>query len=358
MQRVETSNKRILYFDAIEVLAIYLVMSVHGVWLNGNVLSSISMSIPPLAVPVFFMVHGALLLRKDFSPKKHFSRTIKMFLQLIAWSMIYLLVSLLFGQITEEISAGYIYRYFFEGGSINATIGASLWFIYALLSIYIFFPVLPFLRSNRKVLIYLTGLLFLFTFAAKEVNVWGAFLGQALLGKDISFQWWNNMLSPFGKYANCLFFFLFGYLLAGWLEEKNAESNKKQAVVSCALILSGILLMMLERKLEFGTFQYNWKPLPEQYMRLGTVFMATGVFALFSVIPFREENCRVIIEISKHTIDIYYIHVIIVRLMYVYLFKQSLAGVLPNYIRALFVLVISYIIGKTMRKIPVVKKLL
>lgn len=351
--------KRILYYDALEVLAIYLVMSVHSVWLNGNVFSSISMSIPPLAVPLFFMVHGTLLLGKDFSPKKHFSRTLKVFLQLIAWSIIYLVVSILFGWIKEEISIGYLYRYFFQGGSINGTLGSHLWFIYALLSIYLFYPVLSALRSNRKALVYLTGILFLFTFVAKEIDVWGAFLSQILLGKEFSCKWWNNILSPFGKYANCLFFFLFGYLLANWLAEKKAKHTlKKRTVVSCALVLSGVLLMMLERKFEFGSFQYNWKPLSEQYVRLGTVLMATGVFALFSAIPFHEEKCKAIVEISKHTIDIYFIHVIVARLMYVYLFKQSMAGVISNYVRALFVLAISYAIGQIMRKIPVVNKLL
>lgn len=55
MQHVKANN-RILYFDALECLAIFLVISVHSCWLNGNVLAGISMSLYPLAVPVFFQL--------------------------------------------------------------------------------------------------------------------------------------------------------------------------------------------------------------------------------------------------------------------------------------------------------------
>ena len=70
----QSDCKRVLYFDALETLSIFLVVSVHSVWLNGSVPASISMSLSPAAVPVFFMVHGALLLRKDFSWKNSAKR--------------------------------------------------------------------------------------------------------------------------------------------------------------------------------------------------------------------------------------------------------------------------------------------
>lgn len=354
----QSDRKRVLYFDALETLSIFLVVSVHSVWLNGNVPASISMSLSPAAVPVFFMVHGALLLRKDFSWKKHCARMVKTIFQLLAWSTIYLLICLWEGLTDSPVSIGYLYEYYVEGAVLRAPMGGVLWFIFALLSVYLLFPVLSAIKPSRKVLIYVAGISFLFGFCVKELEVWGQAFGSIFTDREFTLSSLNNYLSPFGTYVNCIFFFVYGFLLAEKLREWNGSPLRKQVRISCCLILFGIALMMLERRVEFGTFNYNWRPLSEQYMRVGTVLMATGLFSLFSRIPFREEKCGILVKISTHTIDIYYIHAIIVRLVYDHLFEQRYAGVLPNYLRALAVLVLSYWIGKIIRSIPLIRKLL
>ena len=354
----QSDSKRILYFDALETLSIFLVVSVHSVWLNGNVPASISMSLSPAAVPVFFMVHGALLLRKDFSWKKHCIRMFKTIFQLLAWSTIYLLICLWGGLTDRPVSIEYLYEYYVEGAVLHAPMGGVLWFIFALLSVYLLFPVLSAIKPSRKVLIYLAGISFLFGFCIKELEVWGQAFGSIFTDREFTLSVLDNYLSPFGTYVNCIFFFVYGFLLAEKLREWNGSPLRKQVCISCCLILFGIALMMLERRVEFGTFNYNWQPLSEQYMRVGTVLMATGLFSLFSRIPFCEEKCGILVKISTHTIDIYYIHAIIVRLAYDHLFEQRYAGVFPNYLRALAVLALSYWIGKIIRSIPLIRKLL
>lgn len=123
-------GNRILYDDAIESFAIFLVVAVHSVWLNGNIPASISMSLSPAAVPLFFMVHGALLLGRPDSPRKHLRRSLRVVFQLLAWSVIYLMISLLFSWNKQPLTPRSLYKHYMHAGILNGTmgLGGSLWF--------------------------------------------------------------------------------------------------------------------------------------------------------------------------------------------------------------------------------------
>lgn len=222
-------KQRILYFDALETLAIFLVVSVHNVWLRGTVASSVAIAFCQLAVPVFFMVHGALLLNKPFDMKRHLHRMAKTTLQLIAWMLIYFVISRCCGWSTGALSRNLIYQYFINGGVLNAGLGGSLWFMFALLQIYLLFPVLHRIwNSDQKIAYYAAIVLFVVSFVRKEASIWGSWLGNRLFGSAVDLNWWLGKLSPFGGYANCVFFFLSGAILADLLQRlaKKAISLK------------------------------------------------------------------------------------------------------------------------------------
>ena len=100
---------RIRYYDWLEALATFLVCSVHGVWLKSTVPASIAMSLSPMAVPLFFMVHGALVMTKPATPQKHIRRFVKVICQVYIWNTIYLVLSLLIGLLEpESITPGFL----------------------------------------------------------------------------------------------------------------------------------------------------------------------------------------------------------------------------------------------------------
>ena len=357
-----TIAKRILYFDALESFAIFLVVAVHSVWLNGDIPASISMSLSPVAVPLFFMVHGALLLSRKDSRKKHLRRSLRVVSQLLIWLTIYLIISLFFGWNKVPLTRRSLYQYYFEAQSINGTmgLGGSLWFIYALLFIYLLHPILYALRETG-LLRYLALLLAIFSFGSQEIQTWGAYLGKALEISSFSPEYLFRFFNPLGRYGNCVFYYILGYLLFDAIQThspKISSFKRRFLVISGFLFVSGLLLLMIERRIEFGTYSYNWKPLSNQYYRLGGILQAIGLFCLFSQIHFQEERCGILKAISTHTIDIYYIHPIIVKLMYDHLFKQAYAGVLQNYIRAVIALIISFYLGQFIRRIPFLKRIL
>lgn len=356
---------RIKYYDWLEAFAIFLICSVHAVWLKGTVAASISMSLVPMAVPIFFMVHGALLLTKEASPKKQLKRFGKVAAQVFGWNTVYLLVSIAAGLVDPStITLGFLYNYYIVFLDSTGVTSGHLWFIYALLAVYAFFPILDACKQkSEKMLKYVWIICFISSFVRYEALVYGTYFGQLIFGENKTFDLEEFMrnLSPMGEYANCILYFITGYFLSQWVRRnpRVKEQRVKYWLLAGVTVAAGLALLMVERYLDFGQFKYNWKPLPHQYERLGSLMMASGMFVIFSLIEFKDGKLYDLVRtISLHTLDIYYIHIIYVRFLYLYFYRYEYAGVLPNYIRAVVVLILSFATGQIIRRIPVLKKLL
>ena len=55
------NNSRINYFDVLKTICIFLVIFVHYPWISESKWANLSMIITIIAVPLFFMINGALL---------------------------------------------------------------------------------------------------------------------------------------------------------------------------------------------------------------------------------------------------------------------------------------------------------
>lgn len=64
------NNSRINYFDVLKTICIFLVIFVHYPWISESKWANLSMIITIIAVPLFFMINGALLLEKEIFDKK------------------------------------------------------------------------------------------------------------------------------------------------------------------------------------------------------------------------------------------------------------------------------------------------
>ena len=246
----------------------------------------------------------------------------------------------------------------------RASCSGHLWFIYALLSLYVFLPFIEAAKAhNEKLLKYLWLVCFISSFLRYETLVYGTYFGQMIFGQGKVFDLEEFMrnLSPMGEYANCILYFLTGYFLSQWVRKNPLPTKKKTLYILLAVLvfLASIGLLMVERHIQFGKFAYNWKPLPHQYERIGSLTMAASVFFLFSQINFRDGKIYSIVKgISMRTLDVFYIHIPYCLFFNLYLRDSKFSGVLPNYIRAAIILVLSILTGKLIRKIPIVKKIL
>ena len=110
-------------------------------WMTGNIYDSMVR----MAVPLFFMVSGVLLLNSKEEPLIIFfrKRFLKVMIPLIAWSFIYILFRKYELHQDINILKQIIY-------SFNGKVYYHLWFLYTILGIYLFLPVLKVFIKNSS----------------------------------------------------------------------------------------------------------------------------------------------------------------------------------------------------------------
>jgi surface polysaccharide O-acyltransferase-like enzyme len=156
---------RTLYYDILNIAACFSVVVLHcnqmvHTWQPGNNWL-LGLGIEVLfywAVPIFFMLTGATLMRyrerydtKTFLMKR-FKRTVIPF---VSWSLIlYLLVSV-------PIDGAHLGIRTFVNMMLSTEIESVYWFFLPLFSIYLSLPILSLLADNQKVIAYGTGLSFI-----------------------------------------------------------------------------------------------------------------------------------------------------------------------------------------------------
>ncbi|MCD7734352.1 MAG: acyltransferase family protein [Clostridiales bacterium] len=362
-------SDRILYFDYLESLAIFFVVSIHRLWLDETVVSNLSYFLWRTAVPLFFMVHGALMLGRDLTIRQSLKRTLRIFLQLIAWMTIYLVVSFLAGRITlDNLTLGNLYRYyintasFVNEGLVGGVSVYHLWFTYALIFVYLCLPIVSAcLKQNPKLLVYIAAVCAVFSIGRLELSTFGTYLGEHWFGSAITVDTLFNKLTVFGQYRVHLFYFIVGYLLAQWVARQR-KGQLRLMLLSGLAVCAGLALMLLEYWMEFGQIAYggSGSQLTDEYNRLGVALAAMGLFVLFSQIDF--EHCplnRFAVSLSKNTLGIYYLHMIFLSLLCpLFQYKHpELGGVAANYGKAVVVLALAFAVSWLLHRIPLLKKL-
>ena len=231
------TKSRITYFDILNILACFAVLSLHhnGIVHNFNVNTLAwkqSLMFEVLfywAVPIFFMLTGATLFgyRNKYSTQDFFKkRVFRAIVPFIIWSIILLFHSWLVGKfayknINEVLSAIITTRIYH---------GDIYWFFIPLISLYCFIPVLSLLKDNRNILWYMAIFLF----------VTHSCLPLLFLSLGVKY---NNSLSfPVAGYV---LFLILGYLFS------TIELSRKQRII---IYLLGLISAFIRYA---GTYYYS-----------------------------------------------------------------------------------------------------
>ena len=149
-------NERDVSLDVIKVISIYFVMIIHvssyslysfgKYWLPTVIVDSFARS----AIPMFFMVTGAVLLNKDHDVRSIIKRTRRVLVPLLVWSIIYLEYSRTWDP-NQSQSIAYYAQKILAGPTMY-----HLWYIYALIGVYIFMPVYSafYQKCSRQVIMF------------------------------------------------------------------------------------------------------------------------------------------------------------------------------------------------------------
>ena len=300
LQAPSINNKKrkvISYFSFLRVIACLGVIIVHiftnsfltykdTLSLNQRFVSQIGAVSFMWTVPVFMMVSGALLLdeKKEISipalMKKYIGR---MFIALIIFTGVYQLLDVIL--LNESLDINIVINGFYK--IITGTGASHLWYLYALIGLYLILPLLKQFTLNATDSEYKFVLSIMFVFLSvipllEIVNI------------------------PFGFYVHFStiypFYFLMGYALhSGKIEIK--------PIVSIGMIIIGLIVLALG---VYGRVYMQWDNINVLWDS-PTVPVVLEAIGLFSLCTHIKKVHPVIYWIDGVSFGIYLIHMIFIR---------------------------------------------
>ena len=356
-------RERIEYLDFIKAISIILVVFCHQVALsNDTIIGNIIMAMAWAAVPNFFFVTGGLLHQtQSLNWKKHIYRIIHTYTILCIWKIIYLI----FFFFVKDISFSKVdlIKYIFLFDNIQNVESGLMWFMYAYLTVLIFFPISYYLFKNKnegqKTLGFVLIVLFLKSFLVTAINFlfkhWSLQTGRNLLEISIS------KIMPFGEYSNMLFFFITGAFLLQYRDKINnyIENKPQRKLIPPLLFITGLAGLVFIKYCDTGLISWGGYYITAGYSRLSTVLMSFGLYLILQNWKMRKPEHILAKYVGTTTMGIYYIHVLLLVCFknYFHTYYQVYGSLGLNVLKTVFAVIICAIITIFFKKIPLVKNL-
>lgn len=325
--------KRIVFLDYVRVFACFLVMLVHASENFYGAEGSTDMAGPQsylateadrlwvavydgfsrMSVPLFMIVSAFLLVpMKDGQSMGQFYRRrfLRVLPPMVVFMLLYSTLPLLWGQIDNRTSLTDLSRIVLN----FPTLAGHLWFMYPLIGLYLFIPVIsPWLRraTAREELAFIC--LFVLSTCIPYLNRWcGEVWGQCF---------WNeyHMLWNFSGYL--------GYLvLAHYIRVHLTWSRAQKFWCGLAAMVVGAVLTIMSFYVQATPGVVHETPVIEigwAFCTINCVILSAGTFLLFTCIESKSVPWLVG-ELSRLSYGMYLMHIFFLGL-WVTVFKTSLA---------------------------------
>ena len=352
MEMKQSGKSRIAYFDILRVMACFSVVMIHtcirylkndigsfNFW-TANALDSLSR----IGVPIFVMLSGALMLDRnyEFSTKKLTVHIKRMLFFFLFWSVVYC--------VFNSITGALIYHQPIEWRNVIKSLikgDYHLWFVYLIVGLYLIVPLLRLWvkEENKKYIEYFIILSLIFTYLIPQIII----IGTNYSTKSI-FEFFNDIL------ATCLQLKYVGgfttYFILGWYLHNFDIKNKKFIYIIGVL---GFLTSFLGTYIVSASVGEVIKISDNLSINVLCQSLAVFVFVKekLSAVP---QN-KIVFSISKHSLGIYAMHVMIIAMMYriVEMLDFNIAII---YIPIVFIptLVLSYFMSLVFSKLPILNK--
>ncbi len=336
MNNTSSSNTTFRWVDLIRVIGAFLVVMAHISYQGeGSVLvSTYYFVISRIAVPLFFMASGYLLLKKEEPYGVFFKkRALKVILPFLIWSAIYLLWKRegFESGFSLELVASYIVK-IIRGPREN-----HLWFFYSLIGLYLFTPILRVFvaRAAMKDLWYFCGLWFL------VVPVF-SFL-QEFTPVKIGFELY--LVAGYTGY------FLLGHLL-GQFEYSRRLLYGLTALFFVVSIASALL------DYESNLLKWNTQYFVS-YLSVNIVLLTASAFILFREVRIGDRLYAFLVPLSRASFGIYLVHVIVIaeleKIPAVHAWFSAGSSIYMIPLLGLLGFLASFIVVFVVQKIPILR---
>ena len=282
----------------------------NAYWWIGNVYDSIVRC----CVPLFVMITGALLLSKEIELKPFFQkRFIRILIPFLFWSFAYILSEAYLSSLQESTNfftnlwhSNFVTRLFKDEISVH------LWYVYMLIGLLLFIPILNkwIKHCTEKEILYFLG-------------IW---LISITVGNQLVENYINEYLklAHFSGYAGCL---VLGYYLANAEKYKISSlcinnlrlKTKKTNAALCIFNKVNLFILVLIALLItiFGTYFVSIKAgkliqLFYIYLMPNVLLAAAGVFLLIKSCKLTNKTfVKIIGFLDKYSYGIYLVHVLV-----------------------------------------------
>lgn len=330
-----TDQSRFQWVDLIRALGAFLVVlaHVHYSGSGSNLINIFYYALSRVAVPLFFMVSGFLLLSKNEPLLDFFrKRALKVFVPFIVWSVIYLIWK---GESLDQPLLEIVKSYFIK--IVRGPRENHLWFFYELFALYLFTPILRVYveKASNKDLLYFCGIWFL-------LIPLGNFVQEFTIVK-IGFEYYF-LLGYIG-------YFIFGYLAS------RIQFSNRQKIIALAVFIFSLMFTIAGMYLSSS---YGMKTQYfEDYLSVNVVLMCFALYIVLIRLNISDLMYRIILPFSRASFGIYLAHVIVMfQLLLIPPFSS-----LPFMGSALYMIPILAILGFgfsfllvfIMQKIPILK---
>ena len=237
---------------------------------------------------------------------------------------------------------------------INNKYTGVLWFLQNLIALYLIYPVLKIVHDNdKKVYNYFFIILLIFTMFTNLLS-----LISNLINTEIKFEGIKIIITYISKFQilynrNFLIFFMLG----GYLFENKEKFETKKVRIKWIIIglaawimsyIYAIIISKLQNKTYIGSFNYESIFMP---------FILIGIFAL--TFNYKDKNHwynKFIETVSKNSLGIYLIHIIIIRILNSVITETLPIGI--RIIKVIFIFLVSLGLTLIIKKIPKINKII
>lgn len=357
MNHPAAQKSKLLHLEIMRIFAVYFVIFNHtsgsGYMLFTHVTPGswrywvyLILSIfCKVSVPLFLMISGALLLKKDperldFLFRK---RILKMCILLFVVSLLYYLRDMM---LTPDSSYGI--RNFFKT-IYSDTTSRHLWYLYMYLAFLFILPFLQALVKNLKDEYFVYMILISFATSCVTLMELVLFHNHVTLNTHFSFTWVPDIIL---------------YPCVGYYMENRLEITKKNTALLGALNIACLACSA------FWTYYYMVHPSSDLKVGVATFhkrFVLINAISMFMLIKYLSQYLQITPRISKFllsmgscTFGIYLIHKAVMASRYhnvvMDFLKRIIPGrMLPCLVFCLVVLLISYLLTLILKKIPIIK---
>lgn len=296
-------------------------------WWEGSIITSLLRQ----CVPLFVMISGAMLLRKNENIKIFYKKRLKrIIIPLIFWTLIYEIINLIILYKKNSFQNNYLHlvlKKLYVGEPYYI-----LWYIYMICGLYL---ITPFIKAiligiNEKRILYLFAI--------------GCMVASGIFGFEQYIFW--EYEGTFFMFKSLLYI---GYFIMGYLIYEDKEKIKIKAIDYVIIFLSIITIIIGNYiRPSITIFKSDYF---QAYNSIPILVAAIPTFKLMLKIRLKGIIKTLITNFSKYSMGIYLIHPLIIliisRIYYIFNFSDlSISLIMP--IDIIITAFLSYILSKFM----------